>query len=74
MLNSSRDKINKYSNSCVVRKINSEQNKKPYPPPPLQVNWSAPKETPLGNVISPVCPGTWKSKVFHFDFKLQDHF
>ena len=39
MLNSSRDKKNKYSNSYVVRKINSEQNKKPYPPPPppLQV-------------------------------------
>ena len=24
-----RDKINKYSNSCVVRKKNSERNKKP---------------------------------------------
>ena len=27
-----RDKKNKYSNSCVVRKKNSERNKKPYPP------------------------------------------
>ena len=24
------DKINKYSNSCVVRKKNSERNKKPF--------------------------------------------
>ena len=32
-----RDKKNKYSNSCVVRKKNSERNK-----PPLQVNWSVP--------------------------------
>ena len=40
-----RDKTNKYSNSCVVRKKNSERNKKPYPPPPptLQVKWSVPK-------------------------------
>ena len=30
MLNFGRDKKNKYSNSCVVRKINSERNKKPY--------------------------------------------
>ena len=29
-----RDKKNKYSNSRVVRKKNSERNKKPYPPPP----------------------------------------
>ena len=29
-----RVKKNKYSNSCVVRKKNSERNKKPYPPPP----------------------------------------
>ena len=29
----SRDKKNKYSNSCVVRKKNSERNKKPYLPP-----------------------------------------
>jgi hypothetical protein len=29
-----RDKKNKYSNSCVVRKKNSERNKKPYSPPP----------------------------------------
>ena len=28
-----RNKRNKYSNSCVVRKNNSERNKKPYPPP-----------------------------------------
>ena len=28
-----RNKNNKYSNSCVVRKKNSERNKKPYPPP-----------------------------------------
>jgi hypothetical protein len=32
-----RDKINKYSNSRVVRKKNSERKKKPFPPPPLQV-------------------------------------
>ena len=38
----SRDKKNKYSNSCVVRKRNSERNKKPYPPP-FQVKWSVPK-------------------------------
>ena len=36
-----RDKKNKYSNSCVVRKKNSERNKKTYPPP-LQVKWSVP--------------------------------
>ena len=30
-----------YSNSRVVRKKNSERNKKPYPP--LQVKWSVPK-------------------------------
>ena len=29
-----RNKQNKYSNSCVVRKKNSERNKKPYPSPP----------------------------------------
>ena len=35
---------NKYSNSRVVRKKNSERNKKPYPPPspPLQVKWLVP--------------------------------
>ena len=38
-----RDKKNKYSNSCVVRKKISERNKKPYPPPPPQVKWSVPK-------------------------------
>ena len=48
MLNSGKkfralcDKTNKCSNSCVVRKKNSERNKKPYPPPPLQVKWSVP--------------------------------
>jgi hypothetical protein len=45
MLNSGkkfRDKKNKYSNSCVVRKKNSERNKKPYHPPSLQVKWSVP--------------------------------
>jgi hypothetical protein len=36
-----RDKKNKYSNFCVVRKKNFEQNKKPSPPP-LQVKWSGP--------------------------------
>jgi hypothetical protein len=36
-----RDKKNKYSNSRVVPKKNSERNKKP-PPPPLQVKWSFP--------------------------------
>ena len=33
-----RNKRNKYSNSCVVRKNNSERNKKPYPPPPCKLN------------------------------------
>ena len=33
-----RDKKNKYSNSCVVRKKNSERNKKPQPPPPFKLN------------------------------------
>ena len=36
-----RNKKNKYSNSCVVRKKNSERNKKPLPTP-LQVKWSVP--------------------------------
>ena len=35
-----RDKKNKYSNSCVVRKKNSERNKKTIIP--LQVKWSVP--------------------------------
>ena len=48
MLNSGKkiralcDKENKYSNSCVVRKKFFERNKKPYPPPSLQVKWSVP--------------------------------
>ena len=29
-----RYKKYKYSNSCFVRKTNSERNKNPYPPPP----------------------------------------
>ena len=34
-----RDKKNKYSNSRVVRKKNSERNKKPYlPHPPCKLN------------------------------------
>ena len=33
IFNALRDKKNKYSNSRVVRKQNSERNKKPYPPP-----------------------------------------
>jgi hypothetical protein len=35
-----RDKKEKYSNSCVVRKIISERNKKPYPSPlpPFKLN------------------------------------
>ena len=40
-----RDKKNKYSNFCVVRKKNSEQNKKPYPPtppPPFKLNGRVP--------------------------------
>jgi hypothetical protein len=47
MLNSGKNfalcatKKKKYSNSRVVRKKNSERNKKPYPP--LQVKWSVPK-------------------------------
>ena len=44
-----REKKNKHSNSCVVRKKNSEQNKKPYPP--LQVKWSVPK---ISTVIRPL--------------------
>ena len=48
MLNSGKkfrallDKKNKYSNSRVARKKNYERNKKPNPPPPLQVKWSVP--------------------------------
>ena len=41
MLNSG-DKNNKYSKSCVVRKKNSERNKKNHNPL-LQVKWSVPK-------------------------------
>ena len=41
-IRTSRDKKNKYYNACVVRKKNSERNKKPYPPTPLQVKWSVP--------------------------------
>ena len=38
-----RDKKNKYSNSCIVRKKNSERNKKNIAPPsPFQVKWSVP--------------------------------
>ena len=37
-----RDKKNKYSNSCVVRKKNSERNKKPYPPPSFKLNGRSP--------------------------------
>ena len=33
-IRTSRDKINKYSNSCVGRKQVSGRNKIPYPPPP----------------------------------------
>ena len=33
-----REKKNKYSNSCAVRKKNSERNKKPYPPPSFKLN------------------------------------
>ena len=36
-----RDKKNKYSNSCVVRKQISERNKKKHNSP-LQVKWSVP--------------------------------
>ena len=38
-----RDKKNKYSNSCVVRKKNSERKKNHNPP--LQVKWSVPYNT-----------------------------
>jgi hypothetical protein len=41
-----RDKIIKYSNSCVVRKKISERNKKTYPTP-LQVKWSLIEESKL---------------------------
>ena len=44
MLNSGK----KYSNSRVVRKKMSERNTKPYPPPPLHVKWSVPKDLKLG--------------------------
>ena len=39
-----RDKKNKYSNSPVVRKKDSERNQKTHTPPPtpLQVKWSVP--------------------------------
>ena len=33
---------NKLILTRVIRKKNSERNKKPYPPPPLQVKWSVP--------------------------------
>ena len=38
------DKKNKYSNSCVVRKIilNETKTITPPPPPSLQVKWSVP--------------------------------
>ena len=38
-----RDKKNKYSNSRVVRKKNSERKKK-HSPSPLQVKWSVPNQ------------------------------
>ena len=38
-----RDKINKYSNSCVVRKFFFSTKQKTITPPPLQVKWLAPK-------------------------------
>ena len=40
-IRASHDK-KKYSNSCVVRKKNSERSKNPFPPPPLQVKWPVP--------------------------------
>ena len=52
-----RDKKNKYSNSCVVRKKNSERNKKPSPPP-FQARWSVPNTLYLT-----AC--TFEKKVFH---------
>ena len=52
MLNSGKqfrawcDKKNEYSNSCVVRKKNSERKKKPYPPSlPSSVKWSVPNQS-----------------------------
>ena len=48
MLNSGKkictlhDKINKYSNSCVVRKKNLKETKNHNPLLALQVKWSAP--------------------------------
>ena len=46
-----RDKKNKYSNSCVVRKKSSERNKKKITPPPLQVKWSVPKNNAIHNEL-----------------------
>jgi hypothetical protein len=37
-----RDKKNKYSNSCVVRKKILNETKNHKPPPPFQVKWSVP--------------------------------
>ena len=50
------DKKNKYSNTRVVRKKNSERNKKPYPPPPLQVKWSVPYM--IANMFVSLCSGS----------------
>ena len=50
-----RDKKNKYSNSCVVRKKNYERNKKPKtitpPHPPLQFKWSVPNLILLSEIL-----------------------
>ena len=52
-----RDKKNKYSNSCVVRKFFSERNKKTIASPP-QAQWSVPyncyktRTDKLANMIS----------------------
>jgi hypothetical protein len=52
-----RDKKNKYSNSCVVRKkiLNETKN---HNLPPLQVKWSVPKEEEIERAIKNLKPGT----------------
>ena len=46
---------NKYSNSRVVRKKNSERNKQPYPPPPFKLNGRSLTDTTLYDSLSVTC-------------------
>ena len=57
-----------YSNSCVVRKKNSERNKKPYPHPLLQVKWSVPYRSRLTSKVYFYC-----SFFLFFSFCLQQY-